>query len=96
VGGRAAARVGARSHAAARGRGPPAMDVVGRRATPPGGRGLCAGGRRATPPGGRGAAPPGVGGRAHGIGKGREGERRGEGSSPWDPTIGDNHPPDHT
>jgi hypothetical protein len=22
-------------------------------------------------------------------------ERRGEGSSPWDPKTGDNHPPDH-
>jgi hypothetical protein len=28
--------------------------------------------------------------------KWREGERRGEGSSPWDPKTGDNHPSDYT
>jgi hypothetical protein len=64
----------------------------------------------ATRAGGSGAAPPGVEGRAgmrmgdqghaRGWGKGRERERerereRREGSSPWDPKTGDNHPPDH-
>jgi hypothetical protein len=55
---------------------------------------------RAGPRRGRAGAAPGhvgrvPGGRAPRRGKAREGERRGKGSSPWNPTIGDNRPLDH-
>jgi hypothetical protein len=53
-------------------------------------------------PRGRGKGPRGLrdegqrqGPHAPGGEKGREGERRGEGSSPWDPKSSDNRPPDH-
>jgi hypothetical protein len=61
------------------------------------------GARRGAAWGGRGAARGAAGGGRKAAGErgthreeGRGGRERGEGSSPWDPTIGDNRPPDHT
>jgi hypothetical protein len=57
-------------------------------------------------PRGHAGAPRGLRAEGQGLGRRAHGEREGEGgrdergggaqSSPWDPTIGDNRPPDHT
>jgi hypothetical protein len=68
-----------------RGRGPPAAPRGG---GPHAAKGKDGGPRRRTEGQGRGP---------HARGERRGGRERGEGwgSSPWDPTIGDNRPPDH-
>jgi hypothetical protein len=71
VGGRAAARVGARSHATARGRRPPAMDAAG--------RGPRRWGQGAMRWGQKGHAAGGQGSRAAGGRVPRVGNREGEG-----------------